>query len=247
MGRFPSGGFDFPNYTTALAIMAGIGTPENREYLRSAQLCEDLDYRPAQQQYGGWDFGIPERTGRWMRCDLSVTTFVLEAIGGNDRALVYVERCRDPDTGGFFFCPWGSKAGYRQLADGTYRPRAYGSMTCDGIRALLACGVPPNDARILKARGWLAERMTVERNPGFEEASDEHRPYADATLYYYYQSLARTLEAHSPWREKLARAIVSRQRTDGSWLNLHGNEYTREHEPLIATSFALAALKKLAD
>jgi squalene-hopene/tetraprenyl-beta-curcumene cyclase len=235
---------DFPTYANSLAILAGHATAARAEQLRSSQLVEGRGFHPDQVQYGGWDLGAPNDPGRWVRSDLSVTTFALEALASigerRESARVYVERCIDAESGGFFFCPWASKAGYR--GD---RPRPYGSMTADGIRALLAIGAPATDPRVVAALHWLSRHYTLERNPGFEEALGEDRVYAQATLFYYYQALARTMAkvGRRGWQEGLAAAVVSRQRQDGSWANAYGNEYSREQEPFIATCFALVALK----
>jgi hypothetical protein len=118
-------------------------------------------------------------------------------------------------------------------------------MTCDGVRALLACGLPPDHPHVVAARRWLEKHFTVSSNPGdFERDREVIR---DATYFYYCWSLAHALtrlqidEIHGvDWREALANELISRQRDDGSWIN--GFTDTKEDDPLIATPFAAAAL-----
>lgn len=244
VGRTAAGEFEFPNYATALSILAGVGGDREKEYLKSAHLTETLGFHPDSPEYGGWDYGRPlfRQAFRW---DLSVTSFVIDALRGEtpEKARIFVERCQDPDSGGFFFAPGRSKAGYDTAPDGKAAPRPYGSMTCDGIRSLLNLGDSPSSARVQAALRWIQKNFTVDRNPGFEKIED--RLYERALLYYYLQSLSRSLRAVGapfPWREAVIRKLVALQRPDGSWQNAEGTEFTLEQEPVVATSFALVAL-----
>jgi hypothetical protein len=122
-------------------------------------------------------------------------------------------------------------------------------MTCDGLRALLACGLPLSHPRIVSARHWLATHFSVEHNPGkFVAANEDLR---DATYYYYVWSLSqallslgeRTIETPAgkiDWAAAIAAELLRRQRHDGSWINTFTDG--KEDDPLVATPFAISAL-----
>jgi squalene-hopene/tetraprenyl-beta-curcumene cyclase len=205
--------------------------------------------------------------------NLSATVFALEALraaGGAAeepafrKALRFVQRCQnfqddpacgDPafDDGGFFFIyddPVRNKAG-RAGTDRTGKERfsSYGSTTADGLRCLLACGLPPDEARVSAARRWLESHCSVTTHPG-KYASDREgaRP---AVYYYYCWSLARALtsagvqELRTPagpvrWADALTEELLKRQQADGSWSN--EAVAVREDDPLVATSLAAGAL-----
>jgi hypothetical protein len=204
--------------------------------------------------------------------NLSATVSALEALHAAglraadplcQKALSFVRRCqnygdgpgREPafDDGGFFFIYDDAVRNKAGIAgeDGSGRRRfaSYGSATADGLRALLLCGLPAEDARVRGARAWLEENFRVDTHPGkYAENREAHR---DAVYYYYGCSLARTLhllgvqELETPkgtvrWEEVLADELVRRQRPDGSWLNPVMPQ--REDDPLVATSFAALAL-----
>jgi squalene-hopene/tetraprenyl-beta-curcumene cyclase len=206
--------------------------------------------------------------------NLSATMFALAALrtagaAADDPAItaarVFVERCQnvaavpaaaDPafDDGGFCFVlrePNRSKAGPAGR-DRHGRPRllSYGSATADGLRALLACGLPARHPRVATARAWLERNFAADLHAGRFPA-DRH-VFRDACYFYYVWSVAAALEslgsdvvetAAGPvdWRESLSAALVARQGADGSWANPHAA--VREDDPLIATPFAVAALR----
>jgi squalene-hopene/tetraprenyl-beta-curcumene cyclase len=227
----------------------------------------------------GYCAGIPRKptSGQPARplteSNLSATVYALEAIRGSDclpdesafqKALVFVGRCqnygppdrtsdRDFDDGGFFFIyddPVRNKAGVAGK-DGTARKRfaSYGSTTADGLRALLACGLPRDHPRVTAALAWLKKNSHADMHPG---AYAKDRASARPALYYYYcHSIAKAFQAAGVktleiqgkqihWAEALADALVSRQQPDGSWSN--PAVAVREDDALLATSFATAAL-----
>lgn len=205
--------------------------------------------------------------------NLSATAFALTAlrsagVPANDAAIqkarVFVQRCqnytvdskvRDPafEDGGFFFIYADSvrnKAGVAGIdRAGRERYVSYGSVTADGVRALLACGLPVADDRVVAARSWLEKNFSAASHPGRypnERLSD--RP---ALYFYYCCSVAQALRAldvqdlEQPagkvrWAEALAEEILKRQRADGSWVN--SAKAVREDEPVLATSLAAMAL-----
>jgi squalene-hopene/tetraprenyl-beta-curcumene cyclase len=248
--------------------------------VRERQLTEALGWRPSDAEYGGWGFSIkppvPPQPGRrkeiFHESNLSATIFgigalrVCEVPGREEalaKALIFEKRCQNfsddrPlsifDDGGFFFIPndeaqnKGGVAGMEP--DGTVRFNSYGSMTADGIRALVRCGMLPDSPRVKAALDWLAKNFSVEHNPG-RFAGPDREVLRDATYYYYCWSLAHALNAlnvdeiETPqgkvkWAEALADALVKRQRPDGSWVNSQTD--AKEDDPLISTSWAAAAL-----
>jgi squalene-hopene/tetraprenyl-beta-curcumene cyclase len=205
--------------------------------------------------------------------NLSATLFALEALraaGGpaDDpafrKALVFVRRCQnysdDPrqrqpayDDGGFFFVyddPVRNKAGVAgKEGAGRERYASYGSATADGLRALVLCGRPPEDARLVAARAWLEANFRSDTHPGKYADGREHN--RDAVYYYYCCSVALALlaagseelrrpEGEVRWAEVLADQLVQRQRRDGSWSNPLVPQ--REDDPLVATPLAALAL-----
>ena len=179
------------------------------------------------------------------------------------QALIFVQRCQnfgqgpdaDPkfDDGGFFFTPVEAiqnKAGIAGTdAQGRQRFYSYGSMTVDGLRALLSSGLPQDHPRVLAARRWLERNYSVEHNPGtFAEAQEGVR---DAFYYYYCWGVAHafmhlkvrqisTPNGQVDWATDLAEALLRRQRPDGSWASRYLE--AKEDDPLVATPFAASAL-----
>jgi hypothetical protein len=206
--------------------------------------------------------------------NLSATAFTVEALRSaqvpeNDPALTqalrFVRRCQnfadnteqaEPafDDGGFFFLhgdPPRNKAGEVGTdRAGRTRFASYGSMTADGLRALLACGLPGDDARVTAARRWLVRNFSASVHPGRFAPG---RAAVQAAVYFYYcWALARALGAcaveqlETPsgpvrWAEALTEELSRRQRPDGSWLN--DAVEMREDDPIVATALALGALE----
>ncbi len=245
-------------------------------YLCKHQLVESLGWRPADMEYGGWGFAQrPPRKpqagafrGPWDWSNLTATLYALGALRSArvppqdpvyQQALIFVHRCQNYSEsaggsldGGFFFssvAPMHNKAGISRDATGRQIINSYGSMTCDGLRALLACGLPLSHPRVAAARNWISRNFTVEHNPGhFAPTSEDLR---DATYYYYCWSLSHALmhlnqrRIQTPggevdWPVALAQELMKRQRTDGSWTN--GFTDGKEDDPLVATPFAASAL-----
>jgi squalene-hopene/tetraprenyl-beta-curcumene cyclase len=181
-----------------------------------------------------------------------------------EKALAFVKRAQNftegPgrelafDDGGFFAAPGLpalNKAGPAGTdGAGRERFRSYGSATADGLRALLAAGVPPDDARVTAAIEWLGENYATEWNPGvFVEGREAFR---DAYYYYYAWSAAHACArvAAASFSDYcrmhmlaggLAGAVLARQRPDGSWSNPLGD--AKEDDPLVATALAVAVLE----
>lgn len=211
--------------------------------------------------------------GRYEGANLSATLFAIGALRLAqtpaddpiyDDVLCFVQRCQnygddpaaaDPafDDGGFFFSPTDparNKAGPAGVdAHGRTRFHSYGSMTADGLRALVRCGLPLEHPRVRAARSWLERNFRVDCNPGVFERDRE--VLRDAYYYYYCWSVAhallgigagevRTAEGERDWAAELAEELMRRQNLDGSWTNRFTD--AREDDPLVATPLAGAAL-----
>jgi hypothetical protein len=247
-------------------------------YLCRRQLTEALGWRPADREHGGWGYaaGLPRKPAPeepappYTESNLSATLFAVEALRAAGcpaddpalaRALVFVGRCQnhadepDPafDDGGFFFIyddPVRNKAGVAGTdRAGRTRYASYGSATADGLRALVACGLPPGHGRVTAARRWLERHFATDRHPGAFAAG--RRAIRDSVYYYFCNSLARALQACGAaevatpagpvgWAEALAGELLRRQRPDGSWVN--DAVEVREDDPLVATALAAGAL-----
>jgi len=178
--------------------------------------------------------------------------------------LVFVERCQnfsvdaalaDPafDDGGFFFIPddpLQNKGGLAGIdRHGRTRYRSYGTMTADGLRALIQCGLPNDHPRVVAARRWLERHFSVSDNPG--AFADGREVLRNATYYYWCWAAAHTFmhlgddwvstkAGPVRWPERLAVELLKRQRTDGTWTN-HFTD-AKEDDPLVATPWAASAL-----
>ncbi len=251
----------YPVYTAAgtLLLLSRASDPKPREewlqYLSGYQLTEDLGWKPADLDYGGWGYAMkPPRKGGGDplgSSNLSSTTFALGALAVSgvkptdprlQKALAFARRCQNPD-GGFLTNlsdPTMNKAGEKN---------SYGSASSDGLRALLRAGLPPTDPAVVKAWQWVEKNFNPRVQPGaFPEARFADR---DGLLYYYLWSTAHALAARERagappdettrkmWRE-MCLQVVQSQQPDGSWRN--PSSASREDDPLVATPMAMAVL-----
>ena len=179
-------------------------------------------------------------------------------------ALAFVRKCQnfaeDPaqadarfDDGGFFFIPGDplqNKAGIAGT-DRFERERyhSYGSMTADGVRALLQCGLEPTHPRVMAGRRWLERNFAAHTHPG--RFAPDREVLREATYYYYMWAVTHafarlrvteieTADGHVRWAEAIVDELVSRQRPDGSWSNPFTD--AKEDDPLVSTPWAAAAL-----
>ncbi len=221
---------------------------------------------PRKPAPGGWREPLAES-------NLAATIFALAAMSSArvanadpayGQALVFVKRCQnfseDPsrsdaafDDGGFFFIP-GDPVQNKAGAAGTdrfgrQRFRSYGTMTADGLRSLLRCGMPVDHPRVVAARHWLKQHFSAEVNPG--EFDGDRAVLQNATYYYWAWAVAHafmalgdreidTAEGKVDWPVALAESLLRRQQADGSWVNPYTD--AKEDDPLVATPWAAAAL-----
>jgi len=257
----PVGIPDYPNYSTSLAVSALCrarrpGWDQQVQpmlaYLRTQQFTEQNGWKPSDPPYGAWGMGgdprTPPDTGH---VDLSMTRYVLEALRAAGvpatdpvfaRARIFVERCQNFDPahaadGGFFFTTTEfdtNKAGH----DGK-NFRSYGTTTADGILALLAAGLPPDDPHVTAAEHWLSAHHRDMDVPGFVGPAYQRWPRGLA--FYYSGASTQAFQAlHVQAGSAVADALTRTQRRDGSWAN--PENLVKEDDPLIATPFAVRAL-----
>ncbi len=257
----------YANYETSLAVVCFAEANRDGRYakliknaekfLKQNQWTESQGQDPSSAAYGGAGYGKHKRP------DLSNTQFLVDALksagaGPNDeamrKALVFVSRCQNLETehntlpfaaknpdGGFYYTPaagGGSQAG--KTPEGGLR--SYGSMTYAGLKSMIYAGLGPDDPRVKAARGWIERHYDLSSNPGMGAAG----------LYYYYHTMAKSLDAggvkeltdaegrRHDWRGELAAELFKRQRADGSWVNAE----TRwmEGDPSLVTGYALLTL-----
>lgn len=238
--------------------------------LRSRQLTESLGWTNADAHYGGWGYAtaIPRKpapgaglSDAFLESNLSATSFALDALAAAgapssdpafQSALIFVERQQNfapqaspVDDGGFFFMPEDEVRNKAGLVDPAAKPRrfhSYGSMTANGLRSLLRCGLPQTHPRVVAAREWLLTRFDATRHPGTYRA--EREEVRDSVWFYWSASVAAAFAlAEVPrerWAAPLVRELLRRQRADGSWAS--DLVAVREDDPVVATSFALLAL-----
>jgi squalene-hopene/tetraprenyl-beta-curcumene cyclase len=198
--------------------------------------------------------------------NLSATVFALDGLlaagcrsdePAIQKARVFVERCQNwpeeeeqPeaqfDDGGFFFVHGDetrNKAGEAGVdAAGRVRYVSYGSTTADGLRALVACGLPVGHPRVRAARRWMVDNFSATRHPG---RYPTNREYLRPALYFYYcasaaEALLISGAENWEWASDLALNLLSCQRGDGCWANSAVD--VREDDPLVATPLVISAL-----
>jgi squalene-hopene/tetraprenyl-beta-curcumene cyclase len=222
-------------------------------YLEHSQFDEESGITPSNAAYGGIGYGShPDRP------DLSNLQMALESLKDSGvpgsapvwkRAIVFLQRVQNrkesndqdwakegTDDGGFLYAPTGKTYS-------TEGPHAsYGSMTYAGLKSYIYCGVSRDDPRAVAAWNWIRSHYTVTEHPGM----------GDTSLYYYYHTMAKTLDvfgrkmvvdthgASHDWSHDLALQIASAQHPDGSWFN--SNPRYWEDQPALVTSYSLITL-----
>ncbi len=262
LGLMDSTAVDYPNYATGLAVRAlarakAGGTDSVLTALiaglRAQQFTGQNGWHRDDPPYGAWGMGGQRRTPPDAgHVDLAMTRYVLEGLAAAGArppdaaladALVYLDRCQNPD-GGFFFSTVEAdinKAGeapaqrHEQAVRGKAgeeggKFRSYGSTTADGVLALRAAGVAADDPRIVRAKKWLRDHHRFDRVPGFEGTVRE--TWAEGLRFYYAGAISSAMPQLS--------VLLPPQRADGSWAN--SNNIVKEDDPLIATAFAVRAI-----
>ncbi|HEX3152253.1 MAG TPA: prenyltransferase/squalene oxidase repeat-containing protein [Gemmataceae bacterium] len=259
------------NYVTAINVMAlqAANKPEKYKavvgdavkFLKKLQWDEEEGKKAEDDFYGGAGYDSKSRP------DLSNTHFFIEAlkaagVSSDDpamkKALMFVSRCQNLKSE-FNDRPWAGKindgsfiysaaaGGQTKTSDDPNAPlTGYGSMTYAGIKSMIYCGVGKGDERYLKAIEWLSKNYTVDANPGMP------KELAERGLYYYYHTMAKTLDLMGEpvftdaagkkheWKADIIGALAKRQKSDGSWVN--ANDRWMEGDANLDSGYALMAL-----
>jgi len=258
---------ELPNYNTCLALVALTETKnpvyksvirKAVQYLERVQFDEGEGIKSGNPMYGGIGYG--DDPGDDTRPVLSNLQFALEALheGGTPsgapifkKALIFLQRVQNrkesndqawvkegPNDGGFTYTSQGNSP-----ADVNGKKHtSYGSMTYAGLKSYIYAGVNKSDPRAQAAWNWIRGNYTVTEHPGMGSTS----------LYYYYHTMAKTLDvfgqkivkdnkgASHDWARDLTGAIVSAQHPDGSWSNNNARYW--ENQPALVTSYSLITL-----
>jgi squalene-hopene/tetraprenyl-beta-curcumene cyclase len=233
---------DYPNYATGLAVRVAGRLKRDAsswiEYLRGQQFTEESGWTRDDPAYGAWGMGgerrRPPEAGH---VDLAMTRYAIEGLAaagipGSDpamqKALVYLDRCQNPD-GGFFFSTVNLDTNKAGGDDGKYR--SYGTTTCDGVLSMRAAGVAANDQRILRSQAWLKKNHLEERAPGFD-IEPARMGWSEGLRFYYAAAITRAMPGLP--------VVLPPQHADGSFSNT--NQLVKEDDPLVATAFAVRVL-----
>jgi squalene-hopene/tetraprenyl-beta-curcumene cyclase len=118
-------------------------------------------------------------------------------------------------------------------------------MTYAGIKSMIYCGASRDDPRVKAAYDWVRKNYSLDKNPGMPDVRGKWG------LYYYYHTLAKTLDVlgideiedaqgkKHDWRAELTAVLARQQRPDGSWVN---DAHWMEADPNLVTAYALMAL-----
>jgi len=266
------------NYRTSVAILAlSAIDPElyrepierARRFVEQQQYGEDGGYDPEEHiSYGGFGYG-----GSSVRPDLSNSGLAADAMRAAGvsasaplwrRLEVFASRCQnnpevDPllkragigTTGdwGFRYAPTDTRGPVESI-DGNRVFSSYGSMTYQGLKALLYAGVSRDDPRVKNAFEWISRNFNVRENPGMATPGD---PDAGLQGYYYYvHVMAKALTAFGQstvvdergrerdWARELSQHLIALQKPDGYWVNEADRWW--EGLPEIPTTFAMVSL-----
>ena len=259
------------NYVTSINVMALVAAKRDAKYkpviknaaefLKKLQWDDGEGKTAADDYYGGAGYDSKSRP------DLSNTQFFIDALHDSGvpsddpafkKALVFVSRCQNLKSehndqpwagkindGSFIYSAAGG--GSTKTSDDANAPLSgYGSMTYAGVKSMIYCGLSKDDPRMKTALAWLRKNYTTEMNPGMPPQ------LGGRGLYYYYHTMAKTLEllgedefvddkgVKHNWRQDLVTAIAKRQKADGSWTN--PTDRWLEGDPNLVSGYVLMAL-----
>jgi len=263
------------NYVTSVNVMALAAARQDDKYKKvigdAAEFLKKLQWDDGEGKTEADDFFGGAGYDSKSRPDLSNTQFFLDAlvaagVKSDDPAFkkvqVFVSRCQNLKSQ-HNMMPWAGKINdgsfiYSAAAGGSTKTSddpldgtkdslpGYGSMTYAGVKSLIYAGVSKDDPRVKTALAWLKKNYSVDANPGMPPQ------LAGRGLFYYYHTMAKTLEligedeftddkgVKHDWRTDLFRAIEKKQSDDGSWTNK--TDRWMEGDPALVTGYVLMAL-----
>jgi len=260
------------NYVTCINVMALAEANRAGKYKAiigdAVQFLKQLQWDEGEGKTASDDFYGGAGYDSKSRPDLSNTQMFLDAlkaagVPSDDpalkKAMVFVSRCQNLkseyndqpwakliDDGSFIYTT--ATGGVTKVVDAPLPDGSlpgYGSMTYAGVKSLIYCGVTKDDPRVKKAHDWLKKNYSTEKNPGMPEAR------AEWGLYYYYNTMAKTLDvleldyfvdaggAKHDWRRELTQTLARKQQPNGSW---HSIDRWFESDPNLVGGYALMAL-----
>jgi squalene-hopene/tetraprenyl-beta-curcumene cyclase len=259
------------NYVTSVNVMALMAAKRDAKYKpivgNAVTFLKKLQWDDGEQKATSDDFFGGAGYDSKSRPDLSNTQFFIDALKAAGvpsedeslkKALVFVSRCQNLKSehndrpwsglindGSFIYSAAGG--GSTKTSDEPNAPlTGYGSMTYAGIKSMIYCGVGKDDPRMKTALEWTRKNYSLELNPGMPPQ------LANRGLYYYYHTMAKSLDAlgedpfvdakgvkHN-WRAELIAAIAKRQKPDGSFTN--ETDRWLEGDPNLVTGYVLMAL-----
>jgi squalene-hopene/tetraprenyl-beta-curcumene cyclase len=261
------------NYVTSINVMALVEAKQGDKYkaiignavdfLKKLQWDEGEGKDIKDDFYGGAGYDSKSRP------DLSNTQMFIDAlkaagVKSDDpamkKALIFISRCQNLqgehndrpwakliNDGSSIYTPASggvTKVVDQPMPDGSLP--GYGSMTYAGVKSMIYCGVSKDDPRVKKAYEWIQAHYSVDGNPGMPEVR------AEWGLFYYYNTMAKTLDAlgvdhvvdnkgvKHDWRKDITMALAKRQNADGSFQNKASN--WMEADANLVTGYALMAL-----
>ncbi len=260
-----------PNYNTSLALVSLAEThnpayktviQKAQAYLSKAQFDEEEGINPSNPMYGGIGYG--DDPGDETHPDLSNLQHALEALHVSGmpsnapvfkNALIFLQRVQNrresndqawvkegPNDGGFVYEAQGGSKANEANPTAPGKHTSYGAMTYAGLKSYIYCGVTKSDPRAKAAYDWLRSHYSVTEHPGM----------CTNSLYYYYHTMAKTLDVYGQkiltepngkphdWAQDLAAQLVASQRPDGAWFNTNARYW--ENQPGLVTSYSLIAL-----
>ncbi len=175
-----------------------------------------------------------------------------------EAAITFVQNCQqrpetnkaewvskdEKDQGGFVYFP-GKSMSTEELPGGKVALRSYGSMSYAGLLSFVYAQMDKDDPRVGAVLGWLKKNYSLDENPGMGQQG----------LYYYYNTMSKTLSildfdvfeladgTKVNWREDLTKKLFDLQREDGSWMNDNGRWW--EKDPVLGTCYALLCLQRM--
>jgi len=254
------------NYRTSIATRALIAVDAQKhkdviaaavKYTKGIQGTDPDD----ELKYGSIGYGSDESKGDIINLSEALEMLAQAGVKEGDevyeRAITFLGRTQnldeyaDPgvvttnDGGGIYRADHSvdgaSKAGTIVLPDGTRVPRSYGGATYSLLKSLLFAGMDKDSPRVRAAYKWICDHYTVE----------EHPEMGKQGLFYFYYTMARTLElwgspaikkgeAEHAWPVELGEQVVSLQKDDGSWVNSEDRWW--ESDPALVTAYTISTL-----
>lgn len=239
-------------------------------FLRAQQFRPENGHERDSLHYGGWGFGSAggvmdiAHTRRALQALQEADALDVETAARAQDFLRLVQRHPDEKRqqplvptlpqgtradsfdGGFYFSPVDvamNKGGFEPANDGREAWfRSYATATCDGLLALLATGVSPEDERVTGATLWLTEDDGLEGPAGIPK--DLPTPWYAALHFYHLAVRAEAWAATDHgggWRKRMERHLAPRQRADCSFIN-NESPLMKENDALLCTALAVVAL-----